>query len=56
MVLLQFEVPLETIYHTIRLAKTHNVRCMVNPAPALAADLSVLSLAEYLILNETEAR
>ncbi|HEY6514750.1 MAG TPA: ribokinase [Steroidobacteraceae bacterium] len=55
MVLLQFEVPLETIYHTIRLAKTHNVRCMVNPAPALAADLSVLSLAEYLILNETEA-
>jgi ribokinase len=55
MVLLQFEVPLETIYHTIRLAKTHNVRCMVNPAPALAADLSMLALAEYLILNETEA-
>jgi ribokinase len=55
MVLLQFEVPLETIYHTIRLAKTHKVRCVVNPAPALAADLSVLSLAEYLILNETEA-
>jgi ribokinase len=55
MVLLQFEVPLETIYHTIRLAKTHKVRCMVNPAPALAADLSVLALAEYLILNETEA-
>jgi ribokinase len=55
MVLLQFEVPLETIYHTIRLAKTHGVRCMVNPAPALAADLSVLALAEYLILNETEA-
>jgi ribokinase len=55
MVLLQFEVPLETVYHTIRLAKTHKVRCMVNPAPALAVDLSVLALAEYLILNETEA-
>lgn len=55
MVLLQFEVPLETVYHAIRLAKTHNVRCMVNPAPALPVDLSVLALAEYLILNETEA-
>ncbi len=55
MVLLQFEVPLETVYHTIRLAKTHKVRCMVNPAPAVAADLSVLGLADYLILNETEA-
>ncbi len=56
MVLLQFEVPLETVYHTIRLAKAHKVRCMVNPAPALAADPSVLALAEYLILNETEAQ
>jgi ribokinase len=55
MVLLQFEVPLATVYHTIRLAKAHNVRCMVNPAPALTVDLSVLALAEYLILNETEA-
>jgi ribokinase len=55
MVLLQFEVPLETVYHTIRLAQAHQVRCMVNPAPALAADLNVLALAEYLILNETEA-
>jgi len=55
MVLLQFEVPLETVYHTIRLAKAHEVRCMVNPAPALPADMSVLGLADYLILNETEA-
>jgi ribokinase len=55
MVLLQFEVPLETVYHAIRVAKAHNVRCMVNPAPALPADLSELALADYLIVNETEA-
>lgn len=55
MVLLQFEVPLETVYHTIRLAKARKVRCMVNPAPALPVDMSVLGLADYLILNETEA-
>jgi len=55
MILLQFEIPLETVYHTIRFAKAHNVRCMVNPAPALPADLAALSAADYLILNETEA-
>jgi ribokinase len=55
MVLLQFEIPLETVYHTIRFAKAHNVRCIVNPAPALPADLAELALADYLVVNETEA-
>jgi len=55
MVLLQFEVPLETVYHTIRFARAHNVRCIVNPAPALPADLAELALADYLVVNETEA-
>lgn len=55
MILLQFEIPLETVYHTIRFAKAHNVRCMLNPAPALPADLAELGAADYLILNETEA-
>jgi ribokinase len=55
MVLLQFEIPLETIYHTIRFARAHHVRCIVNPAPALPANLAELALADYLIVNETEA-
>ena len=55
LILLQFEIPLATVYHTIRFAKAHNVRCMVNPAPALAANLAELGAADYLILNETEA-
>lgn len=55
MVLVQFEIPLQTVYHTVRLAKTHRVACLVNPAPALAADLTALASADYLILNETEA-
>src|SRR5262249_8364895 len=37
-IILQFEIPLETIYHTVRFARTHNIRCIVNPAPALPAD------------------
>ena len=55
MVLLQFEIPLNTVYHTIRFAKAHDVRCIVNPAPALPVDLAELALADYLVVNETEA-
>jgi ribokinase len=54
-IILQFEIPLETVYHTVRFARTHRIRCIVNPAPALAADLAELTSADYFIPNETEA-
>ena len=54
-IILQFEIPLETIYHTVRFARANNIRCIVNPAPALPADLSELAAADYFIPNETEA-
>lgn len=54
-IILQFEIPLETIYHTIRLARAHHIRCIVNPAPALSADIEALTGADYLIPNESEA-
>ena len=54
-IILQFEIPLETIYHTVRFARTHRIRCIVNPAPAVAADLTQLASADYFIPNETEA-
>jgi ribokinase len=54
-IILQFEIPLETIYHTIRFARAHGICCIVNPAPALPATLSELSTADYFIPNETEA-
>jgi len=54
-IVLQFEIPLETIYYTVRFAREHKIRCIVNPAPALPADLSALSPANYFIPNETEA-
>jgi ribokinase len=53
--ILQFEIPLETVYHAVRFARAHGIRCIVNPAPALPADLSELAQADYLIPNETEA-
>jgi len=54
-IILQFEIPLATIYHTVRFARTHNIRCIVNPAPAVPASLGDLSGADYFIPNETEA-
>src|SRR5712672_3152353 len=54
-IVLQFEIPLETIYHTVRFARAHNIRCIVNPAPALPANLAELTGADYFIPNEREA-
>jgi ribokinase len=54
-IILQFEIPLQTIYHTVRFARDHKIRCIVNPAPALPADLASLAAADYFIPNETEA-
>jgi len=54
-IILQFEIPLETIYHTIRFARAHAIRCIVNPAPAVPANLAELAAADYFIPNETEA-
>jgi ribokinase len=54
-IILQFEIPLETIYHTLRFARALNIRCIVNPAPAVPANLAELAGADYFIPNETEA-
>jgi ribokinase len=54
-IVLQFEIPLETIYYTVQFAHKHKIRCIVNPAPALPADLAQLAGADYFIPNETEA-
>lgn len=54
-VVLQFEIPVETVYHTIDLASTHGVACILNPAPAQPVDFQRISSVDYLIPNETEA-
>ena len=54
-IILQFEIPLDTVYHTVRFARANNIRCIVNPAPAVPANLAELAAADYFIPNETEA-
>jgi len=54
-IILQFEIPLRTVYHTVKFAKSNGIRCIVNPAPALPVDFKELSPADYFIPNESEA-
>jgi ribokinase len=54
-IVLQFEIPLETVYYMVKFARKHDIRCIVNPAPALPAKLAELAGADYIIPNETEA-
>src|SRR5258707_7438590 len=54
-IVLQFEIPLETVYHTIAFARKSSIRCILNPAPAQAIDLEALKDLDYFVPNETEA-
>jgi ribokinase len=52
---LQFEIPLETVYYSVRFARENGIRCIVNPAPAQPVDLQALTGLDYFVPNESEA-
>jgi ribokinase len=54
-IVLQFEIPLETVFHTVAVARKRGIRCIVNPAPAQPFDLGALAGVDYFVPNETEA-
>jgi len=54
-IVLQFEIPLETVYYTIRFAHENNVRCILNPAPGQPVDMKQVANLDYFVPNETEA-
>ncbi|HYA64266.1 MAG TPA: ribokinase [Candidatus Sulfotelmatobacter sp.] len=55
-IVLQFEIPLETVYYTIAFARKHGIRCILNPAPAQPMDLALLKDLDYFVPNESEAQ
>ncbi len=54
-IVLQFEIPLETVYYTVAFARKHGIRCILNPAPGQPVDMRALSELDYFIPNESEA-
>jgi ribokinase len=54
-VLLQLEIPLETVEFAIRLASKYHVRVVLNPAPMARLSEDILEKVDVLTPNETEA-
>jgi len=54
-IVLQFEIPLETVYYTVDFARKNRIRCIVNPAPGQPIDVKALSDLDYFVPNESEA-
>jgi ribokinase len=54
-IVLQFEIPMETVYYTVQFARRNGIRCIVNPAPGQPIDAKALSDLDYFVPNESEA-
>ncbi len=52
--LLQLEIPLETVIHAAEVAQKHGVTVVLNPAPARPDLSELLPLVDFLIPNESE--
>ena len=50
----QLEIPIETTLEAFRVAKSGNVRTILNPAPAAPIPDELLQLADIFVPNETE--
>lgn len=55
-VLVQLEVPLETVEYTLDLCKKNNVRVLLNPAPAVELSRTMIENASYITPNEHELK
>lgn len=55
-VLVQLEIPLETVIRTAELAHEQQALLILNPAPACSLPPSLLRLVDYLTPNESEAQ
>ena len=57
LLVLQLEIPLETVVEAISQAKSHGIPVLLNPAPAISnIPRETLRDVDHLIVNETEAQ
>ena len=55
LILLQHEIPLQTVHTIIAQAHADGIQVILNPAPVYAMSRNILSQVDTLILNEVEA-
>ena len=53
--MVQLEIPLDTVAYAMRLARQHGLQVILDPGPAQTCPEEILRLADYLTPNETEA-
>jgi ribokinase len=56
MVLLQLEIPLDTVQYVLDLCQEHGVPAVLNPAPAQKLPADMIEKAAYVTPNEHECR
>jgi ribokinase len=54
LILLQLEIPISTVLHAARRARQNGSLVILNPAPAQSLPDELISLADFVIPNETE--
>lgn len=55
MILIQLEIPIETVAQAVKMAKKYNVPVILNPAPACKLSDDILANVAIITPNETEA-
>lgn len=54
--LIQLEIPINTVEEAVKIAKKHNVPIILNPAPARELSEELLKHIDYLVPNESEGK
>ena len=55
LIILQLEIPLETVYYAIDFARQHDIKVILNPAPAVAnLDIDYACKCDFFMPNEPE--
>jgi ribokinase len=54
LLMLQLEIPIETVLSAIRQAKRSGLRVLLNPAPGRSLPEEIIALPDFLVPNETE--
>lgn len=54
LLMVQLEIPLETVKEAIAIARRHKVPVMLDPAPVQPLTAELLSMVDYIVPNETE--
>jgi len=55
LLIMQFEIPLDTVRAALAMARAHRLPVILNPAPAHAVEPEFFQGVHYLVVNETEA-